>query len=211
MNFLKALALVHLLSASAVSMIPADQLWLFGETGPFEILSLFALVLAAVVLIWHAPLRPALFPILSLLLLAERELEEDVWKDDNLLKNIAIWLDDSVLDNQVVLYGLGLFLLTTFFFFTLPYLRNRPFFKAKDVQVLAFGAVCAFIGQLGEFIAKDILNDPSPGVIGFFLGIEEVSEAYFALSVLCACVLATVHSRTPKHSMDTTALPASRI
>ena len=53
----------------------------------------------------------------------------------------------------------------------------------------------AVLGQLGEHMVNDFVANPSDGLIRAMLGVEEVSEAFFSVSILCATVVAVVRSR----------------
>ena len=195
MKYFATFAVVCISSAAVAGLMLPDQMWLFGETGPFETIGLLALVAAAFVLLWHVPVMPVIAPVVVLLLLAERELEVEAWQGESTLRTALIWFEDTILHNQIAVIGIALFLLVMFSVFTVPFMRGRPIRASLQVQVLVFGVVCAVLGQLGEAIVNDLVTDPSEALKRAMLGVEEVSEAFFSVSVLCATVVAVVRSR----------------
>lgn len=179
--------------AAVTGLLFPDLMYLFRETGPFETVGMLALVAAAVVLLWHVPFLPALAPMIVCLLLAERELDE--LHGDSNLRTVLIWIEDHILHNQTAVLMLAGLLLFLFFAFTVPYVRGRPIRSSLQVRLLGVGVFFAVLGQLGEHMVNDFVANPSDGLIRAMLGVEEVSEAFFSVSILCATVVAVVRSR----------------
>ncbi|WP_170465304.1 hypothetical protein [Ruegeria arenilitoris] len=194
---------------AAVSIWPVQALALNQEGGLFETISAAALFVAGLAALWRYPGLSRLYIGLVCLLLAERELEADIYPVDSLPYWVLNGLD-TALDMTLVRIALVAIVIGGVVWHGVPNAWHAVKQRAPFFAVFVLAGVLAVVAQVLEEVSGKYSADLSALMRVRFFVLEETLEMFFSIGILASVLIGwpksdseeTLYDLNPKHRPD---------
>ncbi len=194
------LAIVFLVLA-AVVLWPQQALAFNQEGGLFETISAAALVSAGLAALWRYPGLSRLYIALVCLLLAERELEADIYPVESIPYGILSGLD-TLLDLTAVRVVLAVIVIGGAIWHGLPNALRALKLRAPFILIFIGSGLLAVIAQLFEEVSgMSGVNLSETMMVRLFV-LEETLEMFFSIGILAAVLIGWPKSEIEETSND---------
>ncbi|WP_420586578.1 hypothetical protein [Ruegeria sp.] len=192
---------VAFLVLAAVAIWPVQASALNQEGGPFETISAAALFAAGLAALYRFPGLKRLYIGVVCLLLAERELEADIYAVDSLPFYVLNGLDVA-LDMTIVRVVLAVVVLGGLVWHGIP--TGWKAFKARAPFLLVFvlAGTSAFVAQLLEEISGVLGAGISELMVTRLFVMEETLEMFFSIGILAAVLIGWPKTKTDETSHE---------
>ncbi|RBW57385.1 hypothetical protein [Ruegeria sp. A3M17] len=180
--------LIAILVLAAVSIWPVQALALNEEGGLFETISAAGLFAAGLAALWRYPGITRLYIALVCLLLAERELEADVYPVDSLPYWVLNGLD-SVLDMTSVRVVLTVIVIGGALWHGAPTAWRAVKRRAPFFVIFVLAGLLAVTAQLLEEVSGIYQADLSTLMTVRFFVLEETLEMFFSIGILASVLI----------------------
>ncbi|MCG7518888.1 hypothetical protein [Ruegeria sp. Ofav3-42] len=180
--------LAALLVLSAVSIWPIQALALNEEGGLFETVSAAALFAAGVAALWRYPGVNRLYIALVCLLLAERELEADIYPADSMPYWVLSGLD-NLLDMTLVRIILAALVIGGVVWHGVPNAWRAVKRRAPFFVIFVLTGMLAVVAQLLEEVSGIYSADLSATMMVRFVVLEETLEMFFSIGILASVLI----------------------
>ncbi|WP_282169182.1 hypothetical protein [Ruegeria atlantica] len=180
--------LIAILILAAVSIWPVQALALNEEGGLFETISAAALFASGLAALWRYPGITRLYIALVCLLLAERELEAEIYPVDSLPYWILNGLD-SVLDMTSVRIVLAVIVIGGALWHGAPTAWQAVKRRAPFFLIFVLAGLLAVTAQLLEEVSGIYQADLSTLMTVRFFVLEETLEMFFSIGILASVLI----------------------
>ena len=180
--------LIAILILAAVSIWPVQALALNEEGGLFETISAAALFAAGLAALWRYPGITRLYIALVCLLLAERELEAEIYPVDSLPYWVLNGLD-SVLDMTSVRIVLAVIVIGGALWHGVPTAWQAVKRRAPFFVIFVLAGLLAVTAQLLEEVSGIYQADLSTLMTVRFFVLEETLEMFFSIGILASVLI----------------------
>jgi Zn-dependent protease with chaperone function len=180
--------LIAILILAAVSIWPVQALALNEEGGLFETISAAALFAAGLAALWRYPGITRLYIALVCLLLAERELEAEIYPVDSLPYWVLNGLD-SVLDMTSVRIVLAVIVIGGALWHGAPTAWQAVKRRAPFFVIFVLAGLLAVTAQLLEEVSGIYQADLSTLMTVRFFVLEETLEMFFSIGILASVLI----------------------
>ncbi len=199
--------LVAIVLATIVILLAAICIWpvqasaFNQEGGLFETISAAALLAAAVAAFWKFPGISRLYIGLVCLLLAERELEADIYAQGTLPFWILNGLD-IVLDMTLVRVVLAVIVIGGLVWHSAPNAWRAFKLRAPFLMIFVLAGAAAVTAQLFEELPGLLNADLSNTMLLRLFVLEETLEMFFSIGILAAVLIGWPKSEIEETSND---------
>lgn len=180
--------LIATLVLVAVSIWPVQALALNDEGGLFETISAAALIASGVAALWRYPGITRLYIALVCLLLAERELEAEIYPVDS-LPYWALNGLDNLLDMTLVRVVLAVVVIGGALWHGVPTAWQAVKRRAPYFVIFVLAGLLAVIAQLLEEVSGIYQADLSAIMAVRFFVLEETLEMFFSIGILASVLI----------------------
>ncbi|WP_109313981.1 hypothetical protein [Ruegeria sp. AU67] len=180
--------LIAILVLAAVSIWPVQALALNEEGGLFETISAAALFASGLAALWRYPGITHLYIALVCLLLAERELEAEIYPVDSLPYWVLNGLD-SVLDMTSVRIVLAVIVIGGALWHGAPTAWQAVKRRAPFFLIFVLAGLLAVTAQLLEEVSGIYQADLSTLMTVRFFVLEETLEMFFSIGILASVLI----------------------
>lgn len=187
-GFATVALIAAVLVLAAVSIWPMQALPFNHEGGLFETISAAALFSAGIAALWRFPGVSRLYIGLVCLLLAERELESDIYAVDSIPFALLNGLD-ALLDMTVVRIGLAVVVLGGLAWHGAPNAWRALKQRAPFLMVFVLAGCAAVVAQLLEESSGMFSADLSATMLVRLFVLEETLEMFFSIGILAAVLI----------------------
>ncbi|MEX0328439.1 MAG: hypothetical protein AB3N07_06915 [Ruegeria sp.] len=184
-----------------VSLWPMQAAVFNQEGGLFETVSAAALLAAGLAALWRYPGLSRLYIGLVCLLLAERELEADIYQTDSLPYWILNGLD-TVLDITLVRAALALIVVGGVVWHGIPNAWRAFKDKAPFLLIFFLAGCAAVVAQGLEEVAGVLHDSLSATMLMRLFVLEETLEMFFSIGILAAVLIGWPKSEIKETSND---------
>lgn len=192
------IAVVSLVLA-AVAIWPQQALALNHEGGLFETISAAALMSAGMAALWRYRGVSRLYIGLVCLLLAERELEADIYPAETIMYGMLSGLD-TLLDMTIVRAALALVVIGGLVWHGLPNAWRALKLRAPFLLIFVVSGLVAVVAQLLEEVSgMPGVNLSETMAVRLFV-LEETLEMFFSIGILAAVLIGWPKSETEETS-----------
>lgn len=205
----RAALVVAVLILIVIAIWPMQASVFNQEGGPFETISAAALFAAGLAALYRFPGLKRLYIGLVCLLLAERELEADVYAVDSLPYSVLHGLD-VLLDMTVVRVVLSVLVLGGLFWHGVPNAWRALKQRAPFLLVFFLAGMCAVVAQSLEEISSAFDTEMSVIMVTRLFVLEETLEMFFSIGILAAVLIGWPKSEAEENADDQTAKPDPR-
>ncbi|WP_170764167.1 hypothetical protein [Ruegeria lacuscaerulensis] len=205
----RAVLVTAALILTAVTIWPIQASALNQEGGPFETISAAALLAAGLAALYRFPGATRLYIGLVCLLLAERELEADIYA----VGSIPFWVLnglDTLLDMTIVRVVLAVVVVGGVVWHGMPNAWRALKQRAPFLFVFVLAGMFAVIAQLLEEVSGMFSADLSQVMMVRLFVLEETLEMFFSIGILAAVLIGWPKSRTEENYHDEIAKPDPR-
>ena len=186
---------------AAVVVWPLQAFGLNQEGGPIETISAAALFTAGIAALYRFPGVTRLYIGLVCLLLAERELEADIYATDSLPYWILNGLD-TVLDMTLVRVVLAVLVLGGLVWHGVPSAWRAFRQRAPFLLVFFLAGMSAFVAQVLEELSGAFSAELSQIMMMRLFVLEETLEMFFSIGILAAVLIGWPKSKTEETPDD---------
>ena len=158
------------------------------EGGLIETISATALLAAGLVALVRFPGLSRLYIALVCLLLAERELEAEVYTEGSVLFVVLEWLD-LLLDATTVRIALGVIVIGGLLWHGIPNGVRALKIRAPFLMVFALAGSVAVLAQILEEVSGFFSESLSVTMATRLFVLEETLEMYFSIGILAAVLI----------------------
>ncbi len=197
----RAAIVLALVALCAVAIWPLQAAALNQEGGLIETISAAALFTAGVVALVRYRGVQRLYIGFVLLLLAERELEAEVYAEDSLPFLLLNGLD-QLLDMTLVRVVLAVVILGGFVWHGIPNAWRALKLRAPFLLVFFLAGFSAFVAQVLEEISSAFDQGMSEIMIARLFALEETLEMFFSIGILAAVLIGWPKTKTEETSND---------
>ena len=205
----RAAIVIMALILCAIVLWPMQAGQLNQEGGPIETISAAALFVAGLAALVRFPGLKRLYIGLTCLLLAERELEADVYAEGSLPYMVLSGLDD-VLDMTLVRFVLAVIILGGAIWHGVPNARQALKQRAPFLLIFVLGGLSAVVAQLLEEVSGLFDETLSPIMAIRLFALEETLEMFFSIGILAAVLIGWPKSQINETSDDQQHKPDTR-
>lgn len=200
---------IAILVLTAVSIWPVQALALNQEGGLFETMSAAALFVAGLAALWRYPGLSRLYIGLVCLLLAERELEAEIYSVGS-LPYWALNSLDTVLDMTLIRVALGVIVIGGVVRHGAPSAWQAIKQRAPFFAVFVLAGILAVVAQVLEEVSGIYSADLTALMRVRFFVLEETLEMFFSIGILASVLIGwpkpaseeTLYDLNPKHRPD---------
>ncbi len=186
-GFRVAIALMALILC-AVVIWPLQAEQLNQEGGPFETISAAALLAAGLAALVRFPGLKRLYIGVTCLLLAERELEADIYSEGTVPFMILSGLDD-ILDMTLIRVVLAVIILGGAIWHGVPNARLALKQRAPFLLIFVLAGLSAVVAQLLEEVSGLFDETLSPIMAIRLFALEETLEMFFSIGILASVLI----------------------
>ncbi|WP_170473076.1 hypothetical protein [Ruegeria arenilitoris] len=203
-----AVLLFVIVFLTAISIWPHQASTLNQEGGLIETASAAALLAAGFAALWRYPGLGRLYIGLVCLLLAERELEADIYAHDSL----AFWALsglDNLLDLTIIRLALAVIVIGGLFWHGLPNAWRAFKQKAPFLIIFVLAGSAAVVAQLIEEMSGMLSAGLSETMLVRLFVLEETLEMFFSIGILAAVLIGWPKTEIDETSYDIAPEPQS--
>ncbi|WP_377186421.1 hypothetical protein [Ruegeria meonggei] len=205
----RAALVVAVLVLIAIAIWPMQASVFNQEGGPFETISAAALFVAGLASLYRFSGIKRLYIGLVCLLLAERELEADVYAVDSLPYFVLHGLD-VLLDMTIVRVVLAVLVLGGLFWHGVPNAWRALKQRAPFLLIFFLAGMCAVVAQSLEEISSAFNAEMSEVFVTRLFVLEETLEMFFSIGILAAVLIGWPKSSTEENVNDQVSNPDPR-
>ncbi|SLN16690.1 hypothetical protein [Ruegeria meonggei] len=205
----RAALVVAVLVLIVIAIWPMQASVFNQEGGPFETISAAALFVAGLASLYRFSGIKRLYIGLVCLLLAERELEADVYAVDSLPYFVLHGLD-VLLDMTIVRVVLAVLVLGGLFWHGVPNAWRALKQRAPFLLIFFLAGMCAVVAQSLEEISSAFDAEMSEVMVTRLFVLEETLEMFFSIGILAAVLIGWPKSSTEENVNDQVSKPDPR-
>lgn len=205
----RAALVVAVLVLIVIAIWPMQASVFNQEGGPFETISAAALFVSGVASLYRFSGIKRLYIGLVCLLLAERELEADVYAVDSLPYFVLHGLD-VLLDMTIVRVVLAVLVLGGLFWHGVPNAWRALKQRAPFLLIFFLAGMCAVVAQSLEEISSAFDAEMSEVMVTRLFVLEETLEMFFSIGILAAVLIGWPKSSTEENVNDQVSKPDPR-